>query len=168
MRHAVFGRKLSRTNNERRRLFAGLVRDLIIRDGITTTIAKAKAVQPIIEKLITKAKRGDEANRRNVDAVLTDRKVTAQLFDEAKTRFASRTSGFTRIIKLGKRKGDATDIALLSFVDEKVVVEAIAPKKTKEVVVDAAAVEEKKPAAVKKEIKKTVVKKPTKKTAKKA
>ena len=128
MRHSVFGRKLSRTKNERRRLFAGLVRDLIIRDGITTTIAKAKAVQPVIEKLITKAKKGDEANRRRVDAVLTDRTITARLFEEAKTRFASRTSGFTRIIKLGKRRGDATDTALLSFVDERVVVEAIAPK----------------------------------------
>ena len=129
MRHAVFGKKLSRTKNERRRLFAGLVRDLILRNGITTTIAKAKAVQPLIEKLITKAREGSEVNRRRVDAVITDRKITAQLFDEAKTRFAARTSGFTRIIKLGKRKGDATDIALLSFVDEKVVVETIAPKK---------------------------------------
>ena len=110
-------------------MFAGLVRDLILRNGITTTIAKAKAVQPLIEKLITKAREGSEVNRRRVDAVITDRKITAQLFDEAKTRFAARTSGFTRIIKLGKRKGDATDIALLSFVDEKVVVETIAPKK---------------------------------------
>ena len=132
MRHAVYGRKLSRTNNERRRLFAGLVRDLIICDGITTSIAKAKAVQPLVEKLITKAKHGGEANRRRVDAVLTDRKITQALFDWSKTRFADRTSGFTRITKLGKRKGDATDTALLSFVDEKVVVEAIAPKKVKE------------------------------------
>jgi large subunit ribosomal protein L17 len=126
MRHSVFGRKLSRTKNERRRLFAGLVRDLIIRDGITTTIAKAKAVQPVIEKLITKAKKGDEPSRRAVDAVLTNRQITAQLFEEAKTRFASRTSGFTRIIKMGKRQGDATDTARLSFVDERVVVETVA------------------------------------------
>jgi large subunit ribosomal protein L17 len=165
MRHAVFGRKLSRTNNERRRLFAGLVRDLFIRDGITTTIAKAKAVQPLVEKLITKAKRGDEANRRRVDAVVTDRKLTAQIFDEAKTRFATRMSGFTRIIKLGKRKGDATDTALLSFVDEKVIVEAIAPVKVKESV--AVKTEEKKPVKTLK-AKKETIKKPVKKTTKKA
>jgi large subunit ribosomal protein L17 len=129
MRHSVFGRKFSRTKNERRRLFAGLVRDLLIRDRITTTVAKAKAVQPIIEKLITKAKKGTEAHKRQVVAVLTDRPLTEALFEQAKTRFASRTSGFTRIIKVGKRLGDATDTAMLSFVDEKIVTEVIKPKK---------------------------------------
>jgi large subunit ribosomal protein L17 len=128
MRHSVYGRKLSRTKNERRRLFAGLVRDLFIRDGITTTLAKAKAVQPIVEKLITKAKVGTEFKRRQVDAVLTNRILTASIFEAAKTRFANRTSGFTRIIKLGKKRGDATDTALLSFVDQKVEVETIQPK----------------------------------------
>lgn len=145
-------------------MFAGLVRDLILRNGITTSIAKAKAVQPLVEKLITKAKHGDETSRRRVDAVLTDRKLTQQLFDWSKTRFADRTSGFTRIIKLGKRKGDSTDLALLSFVDEKVVVDTIAPKRIKE------------PAAVKKKEKKSAkvvkktkaTKKSVKKVAKKA
>ena len=127
MRHSVFGRKLSRTKNERRRLFAGLIRDLLIRDRITTTVAKAKTVQPIIEKLITKAREGSEANRRRVLAVLTDRRLTEKLFDEAKTRFANRTSGFTRIIKAGVRRGDATQTAMLSFVDERVVVEVVKP-----------------------------------------
>ena len=165
MRHAVGGRKLSRTNNERRRLFAGLVRDLIIRDGIVTTIAKAKAIQPLIEKLITKAKSGKEVDRRRVDSVLTNRQITAQLFEEAKTRFAARSSGFTRIIKLGKRKGDSTDTALMSFVDEKVVVESLAPKKLKGAV--SAKAEEKKPVAVV-EPKKEPVKKTARKAAKKA
>ncbi|OGG31455.1 50S ribosomal protein L17 [Candidatus Gottesmanbacteria bacterium RIFCSPLOWO2_01_FULL_46_9] len=167
MRHAVSGRKLSRTTNERRRLFAGLIRDLIIRDGITTTIAKAKAIQPLIEKLITKAKSGSEVDRRRVDATLTDRKITAQLFDEAKTRFAGRSSGFTRIIKLGKRKGDATDVAQISFVDQKVVVEMVAPKKAKQ---EAVKPVEKKSVAgpkAKKETVKKQVKKVEKKTAKK-
>lgn len=129
MRHSVFGRKLSRTKNERRRLFAGLIRDLIIHNGITTTIAKAKAVQPLVEKIITKAKKGTEVDRRRVDAVITNRKLTEALFEDAKTRFSGRTSGFTRIIKLGKKRGDAADTALLSFVDQKVEVETIAPKK---------------------------------------
>lgn len=128
MRHSVFGRKLSRTKNERRRLFAGLVRDLFIHNGITTTLAKAKAVQPLVEKLITKAKVGTEFKRRQVDAVLTNRVLVASIFEEAKTRFATRTSGFTRIVKLGKKRGDATDTALLSFVDQKVEVEQIQPK----------------------------------------
>lgn len=148
MRHSVFGRKLSRTKNQRRRLFAGLVRDLLIHNEITTSVAKAKAVQPLVEKLITKAKNGSDANKTRVTGILMDRKLAQKLFDDAKTRFAARSSGFTRIIKLGKRKGDATDIALLSFVDEKVVVETIAPKKVI--------------------AKKEIVKKPVRKTKKKA
>lgn len=131
MRHSVFGRKLSRTKNERRRLFAGLIRDLLIRDSVTTTVAKAKSVQPIIEKLITKARTGTEANRRRVLATLTDRKLTEKLFEYAKTRFSTRTSGFTRIIKAGLRRGDATQTAILSFVDERVVTEVVKPKPLK-------------------------------------
>lgn len=73
-----------------------LARELIRRGSIRTTIARAKAVQPIVEKLITRAKKGD-----------------------ANTRFAGRTSGFTRIVKLGPRKGDAAEEVLLQFVDEK-------------------------------------------------
>lgn len=141
MRHSVFGRKLSRTKNQRQQLFAGLVRDLFLRDRLTTTLAKAKAVQPIIEKLITKAKEGSEANKRRVMTMLADRRLTRTLFEEAKTRFASRSSGFTRIIKSGVRRGDATQTAILAFVDERVVAEVVQPK-----------IEEKKPA---KKLKKT-------------
>ncbi len=128
MRHSVFGRKLSRTKNERRRLFAGLIRDLLIHNRITTTLAKAKAVQPLIEKLMTKAREGSDANRRRVNAVLTDRQLTEKFFEEAKTRFSARQSGFTRIIKAGLKRGDATQTAILSFVDERVVVEVVKPK----------------------------------------
>lgn len=155
MRHSVFGRKLSRTKNERRRLFAGLLRDLILHNSISTSVAKAKAVQPIVDKLITKAKTGTDANRRNVTAVLMDRRLTDILFDDAKTRFAVRASGYTRIIKLGKRKSDATQMGMLSFVDEKVVVEQIAPKTTKKVIpVKVVAKKE----TMKKQVKKTIKK----------
>lgn len=119
----MYGRKLSRTKNERRRLFAGLVRDLLIHGRITTTIAKAKAVAPMVEKLVTKAKGGSDPDFRRVLGILTNRALTKQLFEDAKTRFAGRTSGFTRIIKSGTRMGDATDTAMLSFVDERVIAE---------------------------------------------
>jgi large subunit ribosomal protein L17 len=158
MRHSVFGRKFSRTKNERRRLFAGLVRDLLIRDSITTTLAKAKAVQPIIEKLITKAREGSDANKRRAFAVLTDRKLTEDLFEQAKTRFATRTSGFTRIVKAGLRRGDSTQTAILSFVDEKIVAEVVKPAKA-EVKEDLPAQAGKKPVA------KTTPKTAAKKTA---
>lgn len=129
MRHSVFGKKLSRTANERQQLFAGLVRDLFLRGAVTTTLAKAKAVQPIAERLITKAKDGSEVARRRVLRIMDDRALVKSLFEDAKTRFSGRTSGYTRIIKLGKRLGDASDVAMLSFVDEKVVAEVVVPKK---------------------------------------
>lgn len=129
MRHSVFGRKLSRTKNERRRLFAGLTRDLLVRDRIVTTLAKAKAVQPLVEKLVTLAREGSETSRRRAIAVLTDRPLTDTLFAQAKSRFVSRTSGFTRIIKSAVRRGDATQTAILSFVDERIETPVEKPKK---------------------------------------
>jgi large subunit ribosomal protein L17 len=157
MRHSVFGRKLSRTSDERKRLFTVLVRDIFKRDRIVTTIAKAKAVQPIVEKLITKAKAGGEINRRRIQALFSDRVLTDRLLDEAKTRFAKRNSGYTRIIKLGKRLGDATDTVLFSFVDDRVITEVIAPKKEKQ------AITKKEEVKVKKSASKKVVKKAVKK-----
>lgn len=129
MRHSVFGRKFSRTKNERKHLFAGLVRSLLVIGSMKTTVTKAKAVQPIVEKLVTKAKRGKEGDRRSIMTFIADANVADQLLSDAKTRFGRRTSGFTRIVRLGKRLGDAAEEALLQFVDEKVVVEVIAPKK---------------------------------------
>lgn len=127
MRHAVFGRKLSRTKNERRRLFQGLARDIIVHGTIRTTLAKAKAVQPLVEKLITKAKNGEHIDIVQVQRVLDNRQLTQQLLADAKTRFGMRTSGFTKIVKLGKRLGDATEAVLFSFVDERVVAEVVKP-----------------------------------------
>ncbi len=160
MRHSVFGRKLSRTANQRQRLFAVLVRDLFLHNAIVTTVAKAKAVQPIVEKLITKAKDTRETARRQVMSAVQDRAIVTALFEDAKTRFAGRNSGYTRIIKVGRRLGDATNTAMLSFVDERVVAEVIAPKKA-----DAAKTETAEP---KKEDVKPAAKKTVKKTVKKA
>lgn len=94
-----------------------LVRELIARGQIKTTLAKAKAVQPIVEKLITKAKRGTASDRRQMYKVLADPTTVQALLTWGKIRFASRTSGFTRIIKLGTRAGDASEEVLFSFVD---------------------------------------------------
>jgi large subunit ribosomal protein L17 len=132
MRHSVFGRKLSRNTDERKRLFTVLIRNLFVHDAIVTTRAKAKTIQPIVEKLITKAKGGSEVNRRWIETLLSDRLLTNRLFDEAKTRFNTRSSGFTRIIKRGKRLGDATDTAVISFVDERAQTEVAVLKKGKE------------------------------------
>jgi len=130
---------------------------MLLRDRIVTSIAKAKAAAPIVEKLITKAKAGGEVNRRQVEAFLSDRFLTTRLFEETKTRFGSRTSGYTRITKLGKRMGDSTDTALLSFVDERVKTEVVAPATAK-----------KEKVTKEKAVKKVAEKKVAKKTAKKA
>jgi len=133
MRHSVFGRKFSRTKNERKRLLQGLVRDLLIHGMIKTSLPKAKAAQPMIEKLITKAKDGSRASLNQIEKVLASKDIERALFADAKTRFASRVSGFTRIIHLGKRMGDATEEVLFQLVDEKVIVEVVKPTVKKEV-----------------------------------
>jgi large subunit ribosomal protein L17 len=145
MRHSVFGRKFSRTKNERKRLFQGLVRDLLIHGTIKTTLPKAKAAQPMIEKLITKAKDGSRASLNQIEKVLASKDIENALLSDAKTRFAARRSGFTRIIHLGNRRGDSMEEVLFQLVDEKVKVEVVKPK-----------IEEKKP--VKKTVRKAVKK----------
>ncbi len=131
MRHSVFGRKFSRTKNERRRLLQGLVRDLLIHGTIRTSLPKAKAAQPMIEKLITKAKNGSQASINQIGKVLANKDIESALRADAKTRFGNRNSGFTRIIHLGMRKGDATEEVLFQLVDEKVKIEVVKPKAVK-------------------------------------
>lgn len=120
MRHRVFGKQLSRTKNERRRLLQGLARELILRGSITTTIAKAKAVQPMVEKLVTRARAG---STESIKRVLSDWQSMRLLLSDAKTRFGTRTSGFTRIVKLGSRAGDSAEKVLLQFVDPRAIPE---------------------------------------------
>lgn len=98
-------------------LFANLTRELIRHGRITTTEAKAKALRPYAEKLITKAKKGDLAARRQVLAKLKDRDLVAYLFEDVAPRFAERNGGYTRILKLAPRKGDNASMALIELVD---------------------------------------------------
>jgi len=152
MRHSVYGRNFSRTSDEKKRLFTGLVRSLLISGSIDTTIAKAKAVQPMVEKLVTRAKMGKPSDLRRVMRTIPDREIAKRLMEESKTRFAGRNSGYTRIIKLGKREGDATEMVQFSFVDARIVTEVIAPRKLE------AAKEKPKKEVVKKVVKKAIKK----------
>jgi large subunit ribosomal protein L17 len=131
MNHNVFGRKLSRSRNERRRLFQNLLRDLIKHGTIVTTLAKAKAVQGEMDKLITKAKGGHNSQLIAIRKILVDKKSVDQLLNDAKTRFANRNSGYTSIIKIGPRLSDSAEMVRFSFVDQKIETEVIAPKKDK-------------------------------------
>ena len=101
-----------------RLLLSGLAAQLFVHEGINTTEAKAKAVRPLAERLITFAKRGDLAARREVLKVIPDRDVVAKLFHEIAPRFVERNGGYTRILKLGARQGDGAPMARIELVSE--------------------------------------------------
>jgi large subunit ribosomal protein L17 len=117
MRHRKNGRKLNRTASHRRAMLRNMATSLFIHGRIETTTAKAKELRPYAERLITLAKRGDLHARRLAGAKIGDRDVLGRLFDEIGPRFADRPGGYTRILKLGARKGDAADMSLIELVD---------------------------------------------------
>ena len=117
MRHAVAGWKLSRPTGHRLALYRNLVTDLLRHERVTTTLAKAKAVQSIAEKTVTIGKTDSVHHRRLASAKLYDEKIVKKLFDVLGPRFAERPGGYTRIIRLGKRHGDAAEMALLELVE---------------------------------------------------
>lgn len=117
MRHRVAGKKLSRSTGARRALFRSLLTELFKNERIETTEAKAKAVRGQAEKLITIARRGDLASRRRVYAELLSADVAKKLVDEIAPEYKARKGGYTRIYKLGPRKGDAAEMALLELVE---------------------------------------------------
>ena len=116
MRHRNSQRKLNRSPSHRRALLVNLASALIEHERIRTTEAKAKALRPVVEKLITKARRGDLHNRRQVLRYLGDLEVVTKLFDEVAPRYAERQGGYTRIVKLGPRRGDGAEMAVIEFV----------------------------------------------------
>lgn len=113
------GAHLGGSPAHQRLIIANLCKELIKHKSITTTQAKAKTVQPYMEKLITKAKRGDTAARREALKVLNDRESAYVLFEELAPLFAERNGGYTRIVKIGNRKGDNAPMAVISLVTEK-------------------------------------------------
>jgi len=117
MRHHRAGKKLGRDSAHRKALYANLAGSLIEHGRIRTTEAKAKAVKPFAEQMITLGKRGDLAARRQAIAELRSQDVVHQLFADVAPRFADRPGGYTRIVKLGPRNGDAAEMAYLELVD---------------------------------------------------
>jgi large subunit ribosomal protein L17 len=117
MRHQRKGKKLGRDSAHRHALYANLVCALIEHGRIKTTEAKAKAVKPLAEQMITLARRGDLAARRLAIAKLRSVDAVHILFSEVAPRFADRPGGYSRIVKIGPRQGDAADMVYLEFVD---------------------------------------------------
>ena len=117
MRHRRAGKKLGRTAAQRKALYSGLAGALIEHGRIRTTEAKAKAVRPIAEQMITLGRRGDLHARRQALAYLRSQEVVHRLFSEVAPRFADRPGGYSRIVKLGPRLGDSADMVYLELVD---------------------------------------------------
>ena len=117
MRHRKKGRKLQRTASHRRAMLRNLATSLFRHERIETTTAKAKELRPYAERLITLARCGDLHARRLVARKIQDREVLGKLFDEISSRYAERPGGYTRILKLGNRKGDAAEISLIELVN---------------------------------------------------
>jgi large subunit ribosomal protein L17 len=117
MRHARGYRRLNRTHEHRKALFSNMAGSLIEHEQIKTTLPKAKELRPVIEKLITLAKRGDLHARRQAAAQLKQDKDVAKLFDVLGPRYQDRQGGYVRVLKAGFRYGDMAPMAIIEFVD---------------------------------------------------
>ncbi|MBI4298384.1 MAG: 50S ribosomal protein L17 [Chloroflexi bacterium] len=115
MRHRVAGRKLGRPTNQRGALYRSLVTDLLRHEHIKTTEPKAKAVRQLAEKVITFGKKGTLHDRRQALAFVFDRDMVEKLFTSLAKRYQDRSGGYTRILKLEPRKGDAAPMAILEL-----------------------------------------------------
>lgn len=118
MKKSVYGRKLGRTSNQRKALFKALISCLIEKGEVKTTLAKAKAVKAEAERLITRAKKGSLNDRRIIFRFLNKRSLVNNLVDGIAPRLKERHSGYLKILRLKRRKGDNAIMAQLSFVDE--------------------------------------------------
>ena len=117
MKHRVAHRKLNRTSSHRRAMLANMATSLIKHEQIHTTLAKAKELRPVMEKLITLGKKGSLHNRRQAISKLTPDANIKKLFGEIAERYSSRNGGYTRIIKAGNRYGDCAPMAYIELVD---------------------------------------------------
>lgn len=110
------GPRLGNSPHHEKKILANLTTSLIAEGKVETTLAKAKAVRPLVEKIITKAGRGDLHARRTVLRTITDNEVVTKLFDEVAPEYVDRPGGYTRIVKLGPRRGDGAEMAVIELV----------------------------------------------------
>lgn len=120
MRHGMSGRKLTRTSQHRRAIFANLAAALIENEQIITTLPKAKDLRPIVEKLVTLGKRGTLHARRQALSYIRNEEAVKKLFSEIAERCKNRNGGYLRIMKAGFRPGDSAPVAVVEFVDRDV------------------------------------------------
>ena len=131
MRHRVKGRKLNRTASHRTATMRALATALIREKKIRTTVAKAKETRVFIEPIVTRAKNDTVAARRIIAKDIQDKEVLKELFNEIIPKIGDRPGGYTRVVKLGRRLGDAAEMAIIEFVDYNDIVERKKPRKAK-------------------------------------
>lgn len=117
MRHRVAGRKFGRNTGQRRALIKGLAISLILNERVTTTEAKAKTIRPVVEKLVTMSREDTAHHRKLVMSRIGNETATSKLFEVLGPRFEEQPGGYTRIYKIGQRKGDAAPMAMIEFVE---------------------------------------------------
>lgn len=117
MRHQIAHRKLNRTGEHRRAMFANMAASLIEHEQIVTTLPKAKEMKPIMDKLVTLAKKGDLAARRAAIAQIRNKDAVSKLFTVLGERYKDRNGGYTRVLKAGFRPGDNAPLAVIELVD---------------------------------------------------
>ena len=132
MRHGVAGYKLKRPVDSRNALLRNLTTSVILQERVITTVPKAKAVRPLVEKMITLAKRDSLHTRRQAAAFLNTPASVKKLFDSLGTRFGQRNGGYTRITRLGPRKGDGAEQAMIELVGSELVKRAADRAKRRE------------------------------------
>jgi len=130
MRHQVRGRKLNRDTHERKALFKALINSLVLKGEIKTTETKAKAIRSLVDKLITKGKKGTLNSRRLIGAFLQNKVAVNKIVDEIAPLFKTRKGGYTRMVRLGERRGDDTRMVKLELT-EKPEVKKKAPEEVK-------------------------------------
>ncbi len=117
MRHGLAHRKLNRTSSHRKAMFANMAASLITHEQIVTTLPKAKEMKPIMDKLVSLAKKGDLASRRRAIAQIRDKAAVKKLFEVMGERYSERHGGYTRVLKAGFRYGDNAPMAVIELVD---------------------------------------------------
>lgn len=132
MRHNKSGVKLKRDIGARKALFKGLVTSVIENERVVTTVPKAKAIKPLVDRMITLAKRDTLHSRRQAAAFLETPAAVQKLFDKLGTRFGQRSGGYTRVVRLGWRKGDGAEQAMIELVGSELVKRAAERAKRRE------------------------------------
>jgi len=117
MRHRIRHRKLGRTSSHRKAMFRNQLTALFTHERIVTTLAKAKELRPMAERMVTLAGTGTLPARRKILTMVSDKDVVRRLFDDIAPRFVERAGGYTRIMRLGRRRGDGAELAIIEFVD---------------------------------------------------